>query len=81
MNDAVQDCDALISCLGNSEVRPWRHSTLYEDTIKVMVQAMRKNSIKRLVCMTTAMLRSKCSWNHLKNYLIDSRNFSLAGLS
>ncbi|XP_078703835.1 flavin reductase (NADPH)-like [Branchiostoma floridae x Branchiostoma belcheri] len=47
----LQDKDAVISCLGS---RSWPGAvTLYTDSMEVIVTSMRKNNIKRLVCMTS----------------------------
>ncbi|KAI8515783.1 hypothetical protein Bbelb_065960 [Branchiostoma belcheri] len=47
----LQDKDAVLSCLGS---RSWPGAvTLYTDSMEVIVTSMRKNNIKRLVCMAS----------------------------
>ncbi|XP_019631739.1 PREDICTED: flavin reductase (NADPH)-like [Branchiostoma belcheri] len=47
----LQEKDAVLSCLGSYS---WFGSvTLYTDSMGVIVTAMRKNNIKRLVCITS----------------------------
>ncbi|CAH1257596.1 BLVRB [Branchiostoma lanceolatum] len=48
----LQDKDAVLSCLG-SKSAPWSTVTLYTDSMKVIVSAMRKNSIRRLVFVSS----------------------------
>ncbi|XP_078571504.1 flavin reductase (NADPH)-like [Branchiostoma floridae x Branchiostoma japonicum] len=48
----LQDKDVVLSCLGIRSW-PWSSVTLYTDSMKVIVAAMRKNNVKRLVCMTS----------------------------
>ncbi|KAI8499547.1 hypothetical protein Bbelb_225980 [Branchiostoma belcheri] len=48
----LQDKDIVLSCLG-SRSAPWSTVTFYTDSMKVIVAAMRKNNIKRLVCVSS----------------------------
>ncbi|XP_078702653.1 flavin reductase (NADPH)-like isoform X1 [Branchiostoma floridae x Branchiostoma belcheri] len=47
----LQEKDAVISCLGSYAL--FGSVTLYTDSMEVIVTAMRKNNVKRLVCITS----------------------------
>ncbi|XP_066301712.1 flavin reductase (NADPH)-like [Branchiostoma lanceolatum] len=48
----LQDKDIVLSCLGSS-IWSWSAVSFYTDSMKVIVTAMRKNKVKRLLCVTS----------------------------
>ncbi|WP_266065166.1 NAD(P)-dependent oxidoreductase [Brucella intermedia] len=49
--DALKGCDGVISSLG-PRLSPWREVTLLSAATRVLIDEMKKQSIKRLVCIT-----------------------------
>lgn len=50
---AMKDCDAVLSALGSNSMGFMSAVTIYSDTIKTIVHAMKESSVKRLVCVTS----------------------------
>ncbi|XP_046848960.1 flavin reductase (NADPH)-like isoform X2 [Xenia sp. Carnegie-2017] len=46
--------DAVLSCIGTRECRgPFQFTSLYSDTMKNMILAMKRNDVKRIVAVTS----------------------------
>jgi putative NADH-flavin reductase len=50
VEEAVQGQDAVISCLGRRNHRP--PTTFFSDTTRILIGAMEKHHVKRLICVT-----------------------------
>ena len=46
--------DAVLSCLGSPPTSPWGEVTLYSNSIKPIINAMKATDRKRLICLTSA---------------------------
>jgi putative NADH-flavin reductase len=50
----LKDSDAVVSCLGGSaSLFGWTKCTLYTDSMRSIVGAMRKSGVKRLIAMSS----------------------------
>lgn len=50
----IKDSDAVVSCLGGrASLFGWTPSTLYTDSMKSIVGAMRRSGVKRLVAISS----------------------------
>ena len=57
--NSLTGVDAVISCIGSKFALPWKEESLYSTTIVVIVNALRRMNITRLIVMSAAMLRSE----------------------
>lgn len=61
LKEHFEGCDAVVSCLGAGTLR---NVTLYSESIKIIVAAMRETSIKKLVAMTSWGSFCECLTNY-----------------
>ena len=55
----LSGADAVVSCVGSKFVLPWQQeSSFYCDSMVSIVTAMREARVRRLVCISAALLRS-----------------------
>lgn len=52
LTPALNGCEAVISALGTRKPNPFRTETLMSDGTRALVAAMKRSSIRRLVCIT-----------------------------
>lgn len=51
--------DAVLSCLGSPAVGPFATTTLYSDTVKVIIEGMKKKGVSRFIAVTSWCTRTE----------------------
>ena len=70
----IKGSDAVVSCIGGrASLFGWTPCSLYTDSMKSIVGAMRKSGVNRLIAMTSwgtkGKAEKKCSLDHVIAYV------------